>query len=96
MQNKDFEFTIEAGKAERHYWMDLWRYRELFCILVWRDIVVQYKQRIIDFIHFRKQKKRLWMQRGFRLLFITSIKVYTRPALNLEKSVATDCNSLMH
>ena len=26
-QNEEFEFTIESGKAERHYWMDIWRYR---------------------------------------------------------------------
>ena len=45
--NRDFEFTIESGKAERHYWMDLWRYRELFYILAWRDIAVQYKQTIM-------------------------------------------------
>ena len=44
---QDFEFTIESGKAERHYWMDLWRYRELFYILAWRDIAVQYKQTIM-------------------------------------------------
>ncbi len=43
-KNQDFEFTIEAGKAERHYWVDLWRYRELFYILAWRDVAVQYKQ----------------------------------------------------
>lgn len=42
--NKKFEFTIESGKAERHYWLDLWRYRELFIILAWRDVTVQYKQ----------------------------------------------------
>ena len=42
-----FQFTIESGKTERHYWMDLWRYRELFYILAWRDIVVRYKQTII-------------------------------------------------
>lgn len=47
IKNKDFEFTIEAGRAERHYWMDLWRYRELFYILAWRDIAVRYKQTII-------------------------------------------------
>ena len=48
MQNSnDFEFTIESGKSERHYWMDLWRYRELFYILAWRDIAVRYKQTII-------------------------------------------------
>lgn len=45
--NKDFEFTIEAGQTERHYWMDLWRYRELFYILAWRDIAVRYKQTIV-------------------------------------------------
>jgi len=45
--NELFEFTIESGKAERHYWMDLWRYRELFYILAWRDIAVQYKQTIM-------------------------------------------------
>ena len=42
-----FEFTIESGKTERHYWIDLWRYRELFYILAWRDIAVQYKQTIM-------------------------------------------------
>ena len=46
MSNKEFEFTIEAGRAERHYWIDLWRYRELFYILAWRDIAVRYKQTI--------------------------------------------------
>lgn len=35
---------IEAGRAERHYWRDLWRYRELFFFLAWRDILVRYKQ----------------------------------------------------
>ncbi len=47
MKTRDFEFTIESGKTERHYWMDLWRYRELFYILAWRDIAVRYKQTII-------------------------------------------------
>jgi lipopolysaccharide transport system permease protein len=44
---KDFQFTIEAGKAERHYWLDLYRFRELFYILAWRDIVVRYKQSVM-------------------------------------------------
>jgi lipopolysaccharide transport system permease protein len=35
---------IEAGRTERHYWADLWRYRELFGFLAWRDILVRYKQ----------------------------------------------------
>src|SRR5271166_2921080 len=38
---------IEAGRAERHYWYDLWRYRELFRVLVWRDVAVRYKQTVI-------------------------------------------------
>ncbi len=38
---------IEAGKAERHYWADLWKYRELFFFLSWRDILVRYKQTAI-------------------------------------------------
>jgi len=31
---------IEHGRAERHYWRDLWRYRELFQVLAWRDVAV--------------------------------------------------------
>jgi homopolymeric O-antigen transport system permease protein len=39
--------VIEAGRSERHYWKDLWRYRELFYFLAWRDITVRYKQTVI-------------------------------------------------
>jgi lipopolysaccharide transport system permease protein len=39
--------TIEAGKTERHYWRDLWRYRELIYFLAWRDVLVRYKQTVI-------------------------------------------------
>lgn len=35
---------IEPGRTEKNYWKDLWRYRELFYILSWRDIKVRYKQ----------------------------------------------------
>lgn len=38
---------IEAGRTERHYWRDLWRYRELFFFLALRDILVRYKQTVI-------------------------------------------------
>lgn len=41
------ELIIEAGRTERHYWKDLWRYRELFYFLAWRDILVRYKQTVI-------------------------------------------------
>jgi len=43
------ELIIEAGRSERHYWRDLWRYRELFYFLSWRDILVRYKQTAIGF-----------------------------------------------
>lgn len=38
---------IEAGRSDRRYWKDLWRYRNLFFFLAWRDILVQYKQTVI-------------------------------------------------
>jgi len=39
--------VIEPGRADRHYWLDLWRYRELFLILAWRDVAVRYKETLI-------------------------------------------------
>lgn len=41
------KLVIEAGRAEGQYWKDLWRYRELFYFLAWRDILVRYKQTAI-------------------------------------------------
>ena len=38
------ELIIEAGRAERNYWRDLWRFRELLYFLAYRDILVRYKQ----------------------------------------------------
>lgn len=38
---------LEPGRAELNYWSDLWSYRELFAILAWRDVAVQYKQTAI-------------------------------------------------
>ena len=42
--NETPELILEAGRASRHYWADLWRYRELLGFLAWRDIKVRYKQ----------------------------------------------------
>jgi lipopolysaccharide transport system permease protein len=39
--------VIESGCTERHYWADLWRYRELLGFLAWRDIKVRYKQAVL-------------------------------------------------
>jgi len=41
------EIIIEPGRTEQNYWADLWRYRELFLILAWRDLSVRYKQTIM-------------------------------------------------
>ncbi|HEY1788148.1 MAG TPA: ABC transporter permease [Verrucomicrobiae bacterium] len=40
-------FVIEAGRAERQYWRDLWRFRELFYFLAWRDFLIRYKQTVV-------------------------------------------------
>jgi len=47
VSEKDAVLVIEPGKSRKAYWKDLWRYRELFYILAWRDIAVRYKQTVI-------------------------------------------------
>jgi lipopolysaccharide transport system permease protein len=47
MPSAETEIIIEAGHTERSYWRDLFRYRELFYFLAWRDILVRYKQTVI-------------------------------------------------
>lgn len=42
-----FELVIEPGRSGKNYWNDLWRFRELFIFLAWRDILVRYKQTVI-------------------------------------------------
>ena len=41
------ELIIEPGRAERNYWRDLWRFRELLYFLTQRDLLVRYKQTVI-------------------------------------------------
>jgi len=50
MHTQEPFLIIEPGRAEKNYWIDLWRYRELFLILAWRDISVRYKQTIIGIL----------------------------------------------
>lgn len=40
------DLIIEAGKSDAAYWRDLWRYRDLFYFLAWRDFLVRYKQAV--------------------------------------------------
>ena len=44
---KEFDLVIEPGRSEKNYWNDLWRFRELFLFMAWRDILVRYKQTAI-------------------------------------------------
>jgi lipopolysaccharide transport system permease protein len=44
------EITLEPGLAEKNYWRDLWRYRELFYVLAARDLAVRYKQTAIGVV----------------------------------------------
>lgn len=46
-QLNEFDLVIESGRLKKNYWNDLWRFRELFLFLAWRDILVRYKQTII-------------------------------------------------
>jgi lipopolysaccharide transport system permease protein len=47
LSGRERVLVLEPGRAERHYWRDIWAYRELFAILAWRDIAVRYKQTVI-------------------------------------------------
>jgi lipopolysaccharide transport system permease protein len=43
----EFDLIVEPGRSAKNYWNDLWRFRELFLFLAWRDILVRYKQTVI-------------------------------------------------
>lgn len=45
--NEQWDLVIAPGRAEKNYWKDLWRFRELFYILSWRDLKVRYKQTVL-------------------------------------------------
>jgi lipopolysaccharide transport system permease protein len=44
---ESFDLIIEPRQSVRHFWRDLWQYRELFYFLSWRDVLVQYKQTVV-------------------------------------------------
>lgn len=53
MSPSDFQpatLVLERGRADSHYWRDLWAYRELFAVLAWRDVAVRYKQTVIGVV----------------------------------------------
>jgi len=46
-KQEKWDLILKAGSSEKNYWKDLWRFRELFYILSWRDIKVRYKQTVL-------------------------------------------------
>ena len=44
MKLAEFETRIDASSTPSDYWQQVWRYRELVFFLVWRDLLVRYKQ----------------------------------------------------
>lgn len=47
MSEKSKILVVEAGKNEKNYWKDIWKYRELFFFLSLRDVLVRYKQTVV-------------------------------------------------
>lgn len=48
MKSAPIEFTIRPPKALVNIdWRELWRFRDLFLVLAWRDISVRYKQTVL-------------------------------------------------
>jgi len=48
--DSSLQIILERDRAEKNYWHDLWRYRELFQVLAWRDVSVRYKQTVIGIL----------------------------------------------
>ncbi len=46
----DFDIVIRPGVVEKNYWQDIWRFRELFYILTWRDLKIRYKQTVLGVV----------------------------------------------
>jgi len=48
-KSNEYVITIKPGYTEFNYLNDLWRFRDLFYFLAWRDILVRYKQKLMTF-----------------------------------------------
>ncbi|WP_417617905.1 ABC transporter permease [Parasphingorhabdus sp.] len=45
--NSEAVLVLAPGRSEKHYFRDVWFFRELFVILAWRDVTVRYKQTVV-------------------------------------------------
>ncbi len=49
MKQKEY-LIIENGVTDKQYWINLWKFRELFYVLAWRDVAVRYKQTVLGIL----------------------------------------------
>jgi lipopolysaccharide transport system permease protein len=49
-RTEQFDLIIEPRQSIHHFWRELWKYRELFYFLSWRDVLVQYKQTVVGIL----------------------------------------------
>jgi lipopolysaccharide transport system permease protein len=49
-RTEHFDLIIEPRQSIHHFWRELWKYRELFYFLSWRDVLVQYKQTVVGIL----------------------------------------------
>lgn len=42
--------VIDASRGNNRYWSEIWKFRELFYFLAWRDLLVRYKQTAIGIL----------------------------------------------
>ena len=49
-KNQAFQLVIDPDRVQKEYLKDIFRYRELFYFMAWRDIVVRYKQTFLGII----------------------------------------------
>ena len=88
MSSAQHELLIEAGRTESQYWRDLFRYRELFYFLAWRDVLVRYKQTVIGV---------LWAVIRPFLTMVVFVFVFSRIAkLPASSSSCTHLTALLH
>jgi homopolymeric O-antigen transport system permease protein len=91
---EDHTLIIEAGRSERHYWKDLWRYESSSIFSAWHDLLVHYKQTVIG-VAWALIRPFLTMV-VFTVVFgplqeASSRQVYSRAARSLPRTGSRGC-----
>ena len=82
--------VLEPNRIEKQYWLDLWRYRELFAILAWRDITVRYKQTFIGVAR---------VLRGYTVAALENMALWHERDIShssVERMMLPDCSVTLH